>query len=76
MGCIALALLLVAEFTLVRLVRGISIREYLVTRDRISGAAYYAMPVVLALMTLLVAQVARFGSVKYEFRQQTHPRPS
>jgi len=37
MGCVALALMLVAEFTLVLWLRGLSIREYLASRDPVSG---------------------------------------
>jgi hypothetical protein len=43
MGCLAVGLLLVAEFTLVIRLRGLSISEYLATRNRVSGSAYYAM---------------------------------
>jgi len=56
MGCIALLLLLVAEFGFVLWVRGISIKNYLATRDPMSGTAYYAMLVVFAIMPLLVAK--------------------
>ena len=56
MGCIALGLLLVAEFTLVLWVRGISIREYLASRDPVSGTVYYLMLGVFAIMPLLVAR--------------------
>ena len=55
MGCIALGLLLVAEFALVHWLRGTSIREYLATRDRVSGTIYYVMLGVFAIMPLLVA---------------------
>jgi len=54
MGCIALALLLVAEFGLVLWLRGLSIREYLATRDPVSGTVYYVMLAVFAVMPLLV----------------------
>jgi hypothetical protein len=40
MGCIAIGLLLVAEFGLVLSLRGLSIREYLATRDPVSGTVY------------------------------------
>ena len=40
MGCIALGLLLVSEFTLVLWLRGLSISEYLASRDPVSGTAY------------------------------------
>ena len=56
MGCIALALLLVAEFGLVLWLRGLSIREYLATRDPVSGTVYYVMLAVFAVMPLLVAR--------------------
>jgi len=38
-GCIALGLLLVAEFTLVLWLQGLSIKEYLANRDPVSGDA-------------------------------------
>ncbi len=55
MGCIALVLMLVAEFGLVLWIRGLSIREYLATRDPVSGTVYYVMLGVFAIMPLLVA---------------------
>jgi hypothetical protein len=56
MGCIALSLMLIAEFTLVLWLRGISIREYLAGRDPIAGTVYYAMLGAFAVMPLLVAR--------------------
>ena len=56
MGCIALGLLLAAEFTLVPWLQGLSIREYLATRDPVSGTVYYLMLGVFAIMPLLVAR--------------------
>jgi hypothetical protein len=41
-GAIAGALLLVAEFTLVLRLRGLTLEEYFATRDPVAGAAYYA----------------------------------
>ncbi len=55
-GCIALGLLLVAEFTFVLWLRGLSIREYLAMRDPVSGTVYYVMLLVFAIMPLLVAR--------------------
>src|SRR5438876_5028581 len=43
MGGIALVFLLVAEFGFVLWLRGLSIREYLATRDPVSGTVYYVM---------------------------------
>ena len=54
MGCVALGLLLVAEFTLVLWLRGLSISEYLASRDPVSGTVYYVMLGVFAIMPLLV----------------------
>ena len=56
MGGIALGLLLVAEFGLVLWLRGLSISDYLATRDPVSGTAYYVMLAVFAIMPLLVAR--------------------
>ena len=54
MGCVALGLILVAEFTLVLWLRGLSISEYLASRDPVSGTVYYVMLGVFAVMPLLV----------------------
>ncbi len=54
MGCIALALLLVAEFGFVLWFRGMSIREYFASRDPVAGTVYYVMLGVFAVMPLLV----------------------
>jgi hypothetical protein len=56
MGCVALGLLLVAEFTLVLWLRGMSIREYFASRDPVAGTVYYVMLGVLAIMPLLVTR--------------------
>ena len=56
MGCIARSLMLIAEFTLVLWLRGLSIREYLAGRDSIAGTVYYAMLGAFAVMPLLVAR--------------------
>ena len=56
MGGIGLSLLLVAEFGLVLWLRGMSIREYLATRDPVSGVVYYLLLGMFALMPLLVVR--------------------
>jgi hypothetical protein len=56
MGGIGLGLMLIAEFTLVLWLRGLSIREYLTTRDPVAGTVYYVILGVFALMPLLVAR--------------------
>jgi hypothetical protein len=55
MGCIALGLMLVAEFTLVLRLRGLSMSEYLASRDPVSGTVYSMMLGVFCIMPLLVA---------------------
>jgi hypothetical protein len=55
MGGFALGFLLVSELTLVLWVRGLSIRQYLASRDPVSGTVYYALLGSLAIMPLLVA---------------------
>jgi hypothetical protein len=55
MGCVALGLMLVAEFTLVLWLRDVSISEYLAGRDPVSATVYYVMLGVFCLMPLLVS---------------------
>jgi hypothetical protein len=54
MGCIALVLMLIAEFGFVLWIRGLSIKEYFSSRDPVKGAAYYLLLIVFAIMPLLV----------------------
>ena len=57
-GVMAGALLLLAEFTLVLRLRGLTLEEYFATRDPVSGIAYYAAVLLLVLMPLLVNRSA------------------
>lgn len=54
MGCIAIVLMLIAEFGFVLWILGLSIKEYFATRDRVSGVAYYLLLMVFAIMPRLV----------------------
>jgi hypothetical protein len=56
MGGVGLGFLLLAEFGVVLLVRGVSIRQYFSTRDPVSGAVYYLMLGLFAIMPLLVSR--------------------
>jgi len=56
MGLVALGLLLVAEFTVVLGLRGLTIGEYFASRDPVAGTVYVAMLGVFAVMPLLVAR--------------------
>jgi hypothetical protein len=58
MGMMAGALLLLAEFTLVLRLRGLTLEEYFATRDPISGTAYYAAVLLLVLIPMLVNRSA------------------
>jgi len=55
-GCLALILMMFAEFTLVLWLRGLSISEYLTSRDPVSRTVYYAMLGVFAIVPFLVAR--------------------
>ena len=52
-GSLALGLLLIAEFSLVVWLRGLTLAEYFATRDPVSGTVYYLMLGVFAIMPLL-----------------------
>lgn len=54
MGMIALVLLLLTEFTLVLWLRGLSISQYLATRDPVSGTVYYVALAIFAVMPAMV----------------------
>jgi hypothetical protein len=56
MGFIGLGLMLVAEFTFVLWIRRISVKEYLETRDRLSGTIYYVMLGMFAVMPGIVGR--------------------
>jgi len=62
MGGVALALLLVTEFTLVLWLRGQSIIDYVASRDPVTGTVYYLLLAVFAITPFLVAR--RSGSRK------------
>ena len=47
---------LIAEFGFVLWLRGLSVREYLATRDPVSATVYYVMLGAFAVMPLLVAE--------------------
>jgi hypothetical protein len=55
-GFVALALLLVAEFAMVLGVQGLTLGEYVASRDPVAGAVYIVMLGVFAAMPLLVAR--------------------
>lgn len=55
-GSIALSLMLVAEFTLVLWLQGLSLRQYFATRDPIAGTVYYIALGAFAVMPLLLGR--------------------
>lgn len=58
-GALALIYLLIAEFSLVLELRGISIQEYFTTRDPISGTAYFLSLIIYALMPYLLQKYSK-----------------
>jgi hypothetical protein len=52
-GIVALALLLMAELTLVLWLRGLTIHEYIASRDPVAGTVYIVMLGAFAIMPLL-----------------------
>jgi hypothetical protein len=64
MGCIALFLLLLTEISLVLYLRGMSISDYLASRDPISGTVYYAELGILAVIPYFIDR----GRWRYDSR--------
>lgn len=56
MGLEALALMLLAEFGLMLRLRGVTLKTYLAERDPVSGAVYYILLLVFALLPSLVGR--------------------
>ena len=56
MGCIALVLTLVIEFTVVLWFRGLTLRGYFASRDPVSGAAYFIALGAFAVVPILVGR--------------------
>lgn len=54
MGCIALGLMLLAEFSVVLCIRGLTIRAYFESRDPVSGAAYCIALGAFAVMPVFI----------------------
>jgi len=55
-GAIALALLLVAEFSLVLALRHMTIQQYFATRDPVAATVYYVLLIIFALLPRLVTK--------------------
>lgn len=58
-GLIALGLLLISEGLLVSLVRGMTVSEYVVSRDPLTGSIYLMMLLVFALMPWWISRPKR-----------------
>jgi hypothetical protein len=56
-GLVGLCLLLIAEFTLVLWLQGLTISEYLASRDPVAGTAYIIALAVFAIMPIFVARM-------------------
>jgi len=55
-GCVALALLLAAEFTVVLAVRGITLAQYFSSRDPVAGTVYLLLLLAFAAMPLIATR--------------------
>ena len=55
-GCIALGLMLLVEFTVVLWIRGLTIRGYLESRDPVSGTVYFLTLGAFAAIPVFVGQ--------------------
>jgi hypothetical protein len=55
-GCIALALVLLLDFTVALWIRGLSFNQYIESFDPVAGTAYFVMLGVFAVMPLLVSR--------------------
>jgi hypothetical protein len=60
-GLLALCFLLAAEFTGVLWLRGLTLREYVASRDPVSGAVYYLLLAIFGCMPAFVGR-SRFNS--------------
>jgi hypothetical protein len=58
-GFTALALMLGSEVLLARLLQGISVREYIASRDSVLGTIYFALLVVFAILPAYWSSHAR-----------------
>lgn len=63
MGGIALAPILLLDFTVVLWIRGLSFRQYIEEFDPVAGTAYFVMLGVFAVMPLLVTRCGRSGGL-------------
>ena len=63
MGCIALLLVLLAEFGFMLRLRGLTIREYFASRDPVSGTVYYVMLAVFAPQLFRASHAAIPGEI-------------
>jgi hypothetical protein len=56
LGCIALGLMLLIEFTFVLWIRGLTLRAYFETRDPVSGTVYFLTLGAFALIPMFVGR--------------------
>ena len=67
-GCLALAMLLSVEFTLVLALRGLSLDEYLASRDPLALGAYLASLLLYAMFPALLAWRAKHRTLRQNGR--------
>ncbi len=61
-GLVALALLLTMELTVVLTLRGLTLSEYLRSRDPVAGGVYVLLLTLFAMMPLLLGRQARLSA--------------
>lgn len=59
-GIMAFILLLIIEFTIVLGLQGISVHEYFITRDPVSGTAYFASLIIFMVMPYYLSNKKSF----------------
>jgi hypothetical protein len=59
MGCIALSLMLLVEFSFVMWIRGLTLRGYFETRDPVSGTVYFLTLGAFAAIPMFVEKLPR-----------------
>jgi len=60
-GLTGLTLMMLTEFSVVLWLRGLSLAEYIATRDPVSSAVYFGSLVLFALLPLLLSRAQRSG---------------
>ncbi len=69
-GVVALGLMLLVEFTFVLWIRGLTMRQYMATRDPVSGAVYFLTLGAFAVVPVFVARAAASNHAEPEHKNR------